>query len=132
MVFNSREYKWADVDIFVDGVLITKARNIDYKSAKDKEHLHARGSDPIDIVSGNKTYTGNLDILLSGLFEMEAVLGDLLEGRFDVVVSYVPKNGQQILTNNLQGCEFTEIPKGLKQGDKFREVSLPFLFLREV
>lgn len=129
MTFNSKEYKWVDIDIFVSGVLMTKARGISYKVTKEKELLHARGEEPIDVVSGNKAYEGTLDILLSGLLEMEFVMGDLLDGVFEIVVSYMPKNGQVILSKALKFCEFTEIEEGMKQGEKFKEVSLPFVFL---
>lgn len=129
MTFNSKEYKWVDIDLFVNGILITKARGITYKRSKEKEPLHARGEEPIDIVSGNKTYEGSLDVLLSGLFELEHAMGDLSDGVFEIVVSYLPKDGQVIMTKALKFCEFTEIEEGMKQGEKFKEVSLPFLFL---
>ena len=130
-MFNSREYKWADIDILVDGIVITKARGIVYKRAKEKEHLHARGEEPVDIVSGNKTYDGTLDILLSGLFALEARYPgvDLIDINFEIVVSYVPKMGGAIVTKALKYAEFTEIEEGMKQGEKFKEVSIPIIFL---
>jgi hypothetical protein len=130
-MFNSREYKWSDIDIMIDGEVITKARGITYKVSKEKELVHARGEEPLDIVSGNKAYDGTLDILLSGLFAIQAKYPglDLLDMNFEIVVSYVPKLGGAIVTKALKYAEFTEIEEGMKQGEKFKEVSIPIIFL---
>ena len=51
-------------------------------------------------------------------------------GDFDIVVSFVKKGDPLIKTYILKGCQFTEDPRELKQGDKFMELALPILFLR--
>ena len=40
-----------------------------------------------------------------------------------------PAKGDAIVTDKLIGCQFTEEPRELKQGDKFMEITLPFIFL---
>ena len=37
--------------------------------------------------------------------------------------------GDNIKTDLLVGVEITEVPKGIKQGDKFMEVALPIIML---
>ena len=41
-----------------------------------------------------------------------------------------PTKGDMMVTDVLQGVAFTEEPKEYKQGDKFAEITLPFIFLR--
>jgi hypothetical protein len=48
------------------------------------------------------------------------------------VVAYGnPGNGDMLITDVLQGLQFTEESKEVKQGDKFMECKLPFIFLRK-
>ncbi len=134
MAFNSREYRWGDYEVLFNGVPILKLRGLIYKRSVEKEPVYARGDEPLDIVSGNRSYEGTLSVLLSGLFEMETVLNaagvDLMDAEFMIIASYIPKSGiQQIVVKRLNGCQFEEIEEGLKQGDKFKEVDLPFKFL---
>ena len=50
---------------------------------------------------------------------------------FDIANNYGnPANGDVLVTDVVQGIQFTEEPKELKQGDKFMEITLPFIALR--
>jgi hypothetical protein len=52
--------------------------------------------------------------------------------QLDAVVAYGnPGNGDMLITDVLQGLQFTEESKEVKQGDKFMECKLPFIFLRK-
>lgn len=133
MAFDTKEFAWANVEIAMLGRVITKARGVKYSAKKEKEYLHARGEDPFSIQSGNKTYEGELTLLQS---ELEAMAKDLKPDEditdipgFSVTISYVPKNGAGIITHSLSGCEFSEDPREIKQGDKFQEITLPIMFL---
>ena len=49
---------------------------------------------------------------------------------FDIVVAYLPRQGgTQIVTDIIKHCEFTENEKQMNQGDKFMEITLPFVAL---
>lgn len=55
----------------------------------------------------------------------------ILDLQLDGVVCYGnPANGDVLVTDVVQGIQFTEEPKELKQGDKFMEITLPFIALR--
>lgn len=128
---NTREYEWADVNVVVAGRVVTGLRGIKYGSKQEKELVHAKGNKPHSIQRGNKTYDGELTLLQS---EYEALRtacgGDVLDGSFDIVVSYGnPTKGDTITTDILVGVEITEDGTEWKQGDKFQEKSLPFLYL---
>ena len=56
--------------------------------------------------------------------------GSILSGSLTMVVAYGnPSKGDVMVTDVLSGCEFTEDGTEWKQGDKFQEKSLPFVFL---
>lgn len=130
-MFNSKEYEWADVSAIIAGRPVTGLRGVEYKSSQEKEPLYAKGNKPHGIQRGNKSYSGTITLLQSELEALEeAAGGDALDARFNIVVSYGnPTNGDVIKTDLLVGVEITEVPKGLKQGDKFMEVALPVIML---
>lgn len=131
--FNSKEYSWAQVQVFIDGVLITKITGVKYSIKKDKEYLYAKGEDPHAIQSGNKSYEGEITLLQSQLegfligLEPDEDLTD--HPGFELVVGYVPKNSKKITTHVLSSVEFTEDTRDMKQGDKRMEIALPIMFL---
>ncbi len=130
-MFNTREYEWADVGVVVAGRVVTGLRGIKYNTKQEKELLYAKGNKPHGIQHGNKDYSGELTMLQSEYEALRAAAGgDLLDAQFDVAVSYGnPTKGDVIVTDILVGCEFTEDNTEWKQGDKFQEKNLPFIFM---
>lgn len=129
MAFNSRQYEWADVTLFLGGVDLTGIRAIEYKEKMDKEAIYAKGRKPIAIQKGNQMYEGSITLLQS---EYEALVtagkGSILGLSLDAECSY--GNGvDPSITDRIIGLQFTEAPKNFKQGDKFMEIALPFIAL---
>lgn len=129
MAFNSREYEWADVTLILGGADLTGIRGIKYLEKIEREPIHAKGRTPHSIQSGNITYDGEITLLQS---ELETLItsgnGSILGLSLDCEVSYgTPPNA--MITDRVLGLRFTESPKELKQGDKFMEVTLPFIAL---
>lgn len=128
---NTREYEWSDVTVVMAGRPVTGLRGVKYSAKQEKELLHAKGNKPHSIQRGNKTYDGEITLLQS---EYEALKqasgGDILDASLDIVAAYGnPTAGDVITTNVLVGVEFTEDNTEWKQGDKFQEKTLPFLFI---
>ena len=130
-MFNSREYEWSDVNVVAAGRPVTSIRGVKYSSKQEKEVLHAKGNKPHSIQRGNKTYDGELTVTQSEYEALRAAGGgDILDISIDIVVAYGnPSKGDVITTDLLMGVEFTEDNTEWKQGDKFQEKSLPFIFL---
>ena len=130
-MFNSREYEWSDVNVVAAGRPVTGIRGVKYSSKQEKEVLHAKGTTPHSIQRGNKTYDGELTVTQSEYEALRAAGGgDILDISIDIVVAYGnPSKGDVITTDLLMGVEFTEDNTEWKQGDKFQEKSLPFIFL---
>lgn len=130
-MFNSREYEWSDITVVVAGRPVTGFRAVDYSSKQEKEALYAKGNKPHGIQRGNKSYEGSITLLQS---EYEALRhacgGDVLDASFDLVVAYGnASKGDAIVSDILVGAEVTEDNTEWKQGDKFQEKKLPFIFL---
>lgn len=132
-MFNSREYEWADVTAIVGGKDIEGLRGVTYKRSKEKELVYGKGNEPIAIQSGNVSYEGELTMLRSDYQALkEAGKGTILDMQIDIVVSYGnPSRGDAMTTDKLLGVQFTEENDSMSQGDKYMEVSLPFIFLRK-
>ncbi|NJM14013.1 MAG: hypothetical protein HC896_00270 [Bacteroidales bacterium] len=135
MAFNSKQYSWSSVKVFMFGRLVTGIRGVSYTAKQEKEVVHGAGNEPLSIQPGNKTYEGSITLLQS---EKEAIMAEArrlgyadptdMPG-FEIAVSYFDIPG--LPTNDvLLGCEFTEWGSAMKQGDKFMETELPFIFIR--
>ena len=135
MNFDSREYEWADLTILVGTGIVTGARGVKYSEKQDKEAIYGKGNEPYAIQRGNKSYNGELTVTMSELVGLKAAspTGSLLDLHVDITVCYGnPSQGDAMHTDKLMGVEFTEEPQEMKQGDKFSEHTLPFVFLRKL
>ena len=133
-MFDSRQYEFADVTLVLGGKDITGIRGIKYSKKQEKEVLYGKGNQPHSIQKGNIYYEGELTLMQGELETLIASSKDasVLSLQLDAVVCYGnPANGDMMITDVLQGIQFTEENKELKQGDKFMEVTLPFIFLRK-
>lgn len=131
MSFNSREYEWADITLVLGGRDLTRIRAVKYTEKTEKEALYAKGRNPVAIQTGNASYEGEIGLLQSEVAALEdAGNGSLMGLSLDAVVSYGnPSTGNAMRTDRISGIQFTEAAKEMKQGDKFMEITLPFIAL---
>ena len=134
MHFNSKQYAWSNLEIVAFGRKLLGARAIEYKTNKEKEVVYGAGDEPMGVQHGNKSYSGTLTILQSEIEAMtrlalENGFEDITDFEFDVVVAYVPKGGGPIVSDVIKFASISEIPKGMRQNDKFQEIALPFIAL---
>jgi hypothetical protein len=130
--FNSAEYAWKDLFIFIDGNLITGIQNIEYSEATEHEYVYGRGSAPRNIQEGNESYEGTMTLLQSEYEALrEAVVAagykNITKPFFTVNVTYAI--GTNIQTDTVQQLKITDLTKSLSQNDKFMTIELPFMAL---
>lgn len=132
--FNSQQYAWKDIQVWVLGKRVAGLREIKYKVATEKEAVYGEGNEPQGIQFGNKTYEGTLTILQS---ELEALtLTAIAAGAndvtdlsgIDVVIMYAPPGGIKTI-DIVKYVSFQEFEKGMAQNDKYAEISIPFIAL---
>jgi hypothetical protein len=128
--FNSKQYAWCELSIAFGGRIIIGVTELEYTEKREKDLLYGSGCKPHGIVAGNRSFEGKVSIWQSELEAMtrDAKDNDILNLSFDLVAAYVPLDGGQIVTDILKNVEFTEVKKGMKQGDKNMIVELPILF----
>jgi len=132
-MFDSRQYEFADLTLELGGRIITGFRGVKYTSKQEKELVYGKGNEPLHIQKGNIAYEGEISMLQSELETLRkaSTSGSVLGLRLDAVVCYGnPSNGDTLIIDKIRGLEFTEDAKEMKQGDKFMEVSLPFICMR--
>lgn len=137
-MFDSNEYEFADIRVKLLGYQCSGLRGLTYKKSQEKEHVYAAGSNPRTIQKGNKKYEGTLTLLDSDKRKLDQIaraagyedITDVPHTLIFIVVVYDnPEIG--LSTDTLIGVAFTDAEDGMKQGDKFKEVELPFIFLRK-
>lgn len=133
--FDSKDCEWADMTVMFAGSPLTKIRGLKYKASKDKQLLHAAGDEPISIQSGNRTYEGQIKVLKGAIDDMNRAAiaaggDDILDMRFDIVITYKPKGTRPLQTDTLVGVEVKDFEKGWEQGAKNMDVTLPIIFMK--
>lgn len=131
-MFDTRQYEYADVTLSMGGRIVTGCRGLKYGSKQEKELVYGKGNQPLHIQRGNTSYEGEITMLQSELESLRlAGNGSVLNLRLDAEVVYGnPTNGDVVVVDKVRGLEFTEDVKEIKQGDKFMEITLPFIALR--
>lgn len=132
--FNSREYEWADLTLILGGRDITGIRSVKYTEKIEQEVLYAKGRHGHSVQRGNIAYEGEIKLLRS---EYDALVkaggGTALSLCLDALVCYGnPSLGDALTTDRIENIRFGEASKEFNQGDKFQEITLPFLALRVV
>lgn len=127
---NGRQYEWGDLTLILGGRNITGFRGIKYSEKIEREALYAKGTQPHSIQSGNVSYEGEITMTQSEYEALESATKG--QGIFslclDALVSYGnPSNGDVLVHDRIEGLRFTESAKEWKQGDKFIEITLPFI-----
>ncbi len=136
MIINGREYEFADVSLILGGRDVCGLRGISYKEKQEKELLYGKGNKPLSIQKGNIGYEGEMKLTQS---ELETLIlaakastgrSSILGLSMNAVVCYgnpLQDPAAVMTTDRLYGIQFTENAKALNQGDKFMEISLPFI-----
>jgi len=130
MAYDSREYEWADISVDINGRDITGITAVKYTEKIEVEPLYAKGRRPHSIQTGNMSFEGEIEVTQS---EYEALVkggnGSVLRLRgLNATICYGnPSDGDAMIKDRLEGIQFTEAGKEVKQGDKSVKVKLPFM-----
>jgi hypothetical protein len=133
-MFDSREYEWGDITAMIGGRDTLGLRAIKYEEDPEMEAIFAKGRFAHSIQFGNIKYAGEIAMLQSDYLALrQSGNGSLKNITANILVSYGnPSELSAIVTDKLEGVRFGKVEMGMKQGDKFMEVTVPFLFLRLV
>ena len=135
-IINGREYEFADISIVLANRDVIGLKSIEYKESQEKEPLYGKGNKPISIQKGNFAYEGSIGLTQSEVDTLKAYAlqqtksTSLMGLSLDITVCYGnPSKGDVMIPDKIFAAQFTEDSKGMSQGDKAMEYSLPFICL---
>ncbi len=133
-MINGRQYEFADITLILGGRVVTGIRGIKYSEKQEKEPLYGKGNKPLSIQRGNISYEGEISLTQSELETLKLLAktntgrSSIMSLNLNAIVAYGnPLKGEPMITDRIFGIQFTEDAKELKQGDKFMEITLPFI-----
>ena len=131
MAINGRQYEFSDLTLFLGGRDVTGFRGIKYSSKQEKEVLYGKGNRGLSIQKGNISHEGEITLTQSELETLKKLGGGSILGlSLNAIVVYGnPAKGDVMITDRLFGIQFTEEAKEFKQGDKWADITLPFICL---
>ena len=132
--FNSQEFTFADISIMVGGQIIANPTAVDYTETAKKTPIYGKSVYPVAIQRGQRSFSGNLSMFQSDFETLLAMCPnrDLLSITVDIIIVYGnPERGDVLITDVLQGVEFTEYQKSLSNQDDNMTVQLPFICLNK-
>lgn len=129
----SAQYEWNDISVSYLGRVLTGIRGIKYKVTSEDEFVYGRGRKPLSIQSGNESIEGEMVLLQSELEALKEAVRSIdprlkiTDIRADIIWTFEREN--IAVTNIIQGAKIKEYEEGMEQGDKFMEITLPFMAL---
>jgi len=131
---RTSECAWHQTELKLLGRTVKGLRGFMYKKAAEKDYLYAAGKDPVDIQDGNVACDGSFTVLgyeLDQLNETARLAGfaDITEVPHEAVVAtlkYQKTKLDKKVFVAITGIAFTEWGSEMKQGDKNREITLPY------
>jgi len=129
--FDSRDYEWGDITVIIGGHDVLSIRGVKHSTKAEKEPVYGKGRKPLYIGTGNFAYEGEFTMLKKDYDVLcDAGNGSILGLVVDSLVGYGnPSTGNANRTNRIVGLQFTEESEEIKQGDKFEEVTIPWMAL---
>lgn len=134
VIINGRQYEFADISLILGGRDVCGLRGIKYTEKQEKEVIYGKGNRPLSVQKGNFSYEGEVSLTqseletLKALAKTETLRSSIMGLNLNAIVCYGnPTKGDVMITDRLYGIQFTEDAKEMKQGDKFMEITLPFI-----
>jgi hypothetical protein len=130
---NNKEYAWGDITVVVLGRPIIGITGIEYTAKKVKEQRYGSGRDVKSIQHGRREPEGTITLMQSEVIAMNQAAKqngyrDALDIEVGIIVTYASDDGI-VSVDKIIGASFSELPKGMKEGDLQSEHAMPFVAL---
>ncbi len=130
---NGYQYSYANLQIFLNGVVINGITSISYSEEHDAQNLYGIGNTPIGRGTGLHTYSASLSLYKSELLALQSAAGLALGGditslpEFTIVVTYGNQQGQVPTTDILENCQFLSNSVDSSSGDASIVSDIPLI-----
>lgn len=130
MVLKSDQYSWNDISIVIGGRVLTGITSVEVEYGWEHEKYFGKGGKAQGINEKNFECSGTIKLLQSEVEALEDTYGvDLQRQYFDIIWNFTGKNDVAPRSHNVKYAKFGKIKKGIKQGDAFMEIDVPFMAL---
>lgn len=130
-LINGIRHSWGSVRVNLLGRTVTGITAIKYDDKVEKVNNYGAGNMPVS--RGYGKYEASASITLHS-YEIDAIQRVLGPGKriqdippFDIVVSYLADNTDQVVTHVLRNCEFTSNKREVKSGDTVIEAEFELI-----
>ncbi len=127
MLINGIEYSWGDIVVNIAGVPVVGITAIKYKESQEKTEIYGAGNRPVARGRGRITNEGSITLLEKEIRALQAASpGGRLQdiAPFDITVSYIPLDGNAVITDKIRMCEFKDNGRDWAQGDTSKATEL--------
>ena len=117
---NGVLHSWSNLSVVINGVPVTGINKISYKDSQTIENIYGAGQAPVGRGYGKIEYTASIGLERG---EVEAIRTSSPTGRlqdiapFDIIVQFLPVNGQKIVTHVIRNAQFKDDGVELSEGD---------------
>lgn len=130
-LINGIRHSWGSIKVNLLGRTVIGITAIDYDDKQDKKNHYGGGTMPTH--RGHGRYEATAKITLES-YEVDAIQRALGFGKrlqdiepFDVVVTFMPKGSDGLITHVIRNCEFLNNKRNMKEGDTNISVELDLL-----
>lgn len=119
-LINGVTHSWANLLVAIAGIPITGINKITYKDTQKMENIYGAGQKPVGRGYGKIEFTGTISLLRS---EIETLRESCSTKRlqdiapFDVIVQFLPVNGQKVMTHILKNVQIQNDDVEVSEGD---------------
>lgn len=113
-------HSWASLNVNIGGIPVVGITKISYEDSQVVENIYGVGQRPVGRGYGRIECSASMTLLRN---EIEALRESSPTGRlqdiapFDVIVQFLPVNGQKIVTHKLRNCQFKTDGVEISEGD---------------
>ena len=139
-IVNGVMFSWANVSLILFGTVVRGVKNVKYSYSQEKKNVYGYGTEPIGRTYGNIEYQCEITLLKDEVQSIVAAaksnglnkITDIAPFYIDVMYGQNPAGGlnpapQAQGHDQLQYCEFLDLPFEGKQNDQEFEITLKLI-----
>lgn len=129
-MINGHVYSWADIVVNIAGVPVTGITGIQYGDDQEVVNVYAAGRFPVGRSKGRITCTAKITLLTSEVIALEkkSPTGRIQDiAPFPIIVSYIPDDGGEVVTDKLRNCQFKTNKRDWSEGDTSKPVDIDLI-----
>lgn len=118
-LINGKAYEFTDIRVNLLGATVRGITAINYDSPRNKSNHHGSNKEPVSRTRGVEQPEGSITLEMKEVKDIENALGPDQKltdiAPFPITVTYSP-DGQQLVTDILEGVEFLNNPRDTSDG----------------